>query len=311
MTLIIITHDLPLAADRADYLVIFDKGRVVEEGPSEKITTSPQSSYTKELLEAHRRLQNGDNPEIGDTVLCVEHLTRHFEGNPRPSVDDVSLDIHAGEILGLVGESGSGKSTVARCVAGLEKPDKGTVTFYEKDSQQPLPWSRERAQLVFQNPFGSLNPVMTVAQTLKEALRASGCADDAQAVRNLMESVGLSADLAARKPLTLSGGQCQRVAIARAIAPQPRLLIADEAVTALDANIQAHVLQTLLGLRRSLNLAILFISHDLDTVRRISDRIAVMQNGKVIESGTTDAVLNHPQHAYVRKLIAAMPPALD
>lgn len=311
MTLIIITHDLPLAADRADYLVIFDKGRVVEEGPSEKITTSPQSSYTKELLEAHRRLQNDDNPEIGDTVLCVEHLTRHFAGNPKPSVDDVSLGIHAGEILGLVGESGSGKSTVARCVAGLEKPDKGTVTFYEKDSRQPLPWSREQAQLVFQNPFGSLNPVMTVAQTLKEALWASGRTDDAQAVRNLMESVGLSADLADRKPLTLSGGQCQRVAIARAIAPQPRLLIADEAVTALDANIQAHVLQTLLGLRSSLNLAILFISHDLDTVRRISDRIAVMQNGKVIESGTTDAVLNHPQHAYVRKLIAAMPPALD
>ena len=185
------------------------------------------------------------------------------------------------------------------------------MTFYEKDSRQPLPWSREQAQLVFQNPFGSLNPVMTVAQTLKEALWASGRTDDAQAVRNLMESVGLSADLADRKPLTLSGGQCQRVAIARAIAPQPRLLIADEAVTALDANIQAHVLQTLLGLRSSLNLAILFISHDLDTVRRISDRIAVMQNGKVIESGTTDAVLNHPQHAYVRKLIAAMPPALD
>ena len=152
---------------------------------------------------------------------------------------------------------------------------------------------------------------MTVAQTLAEALRASGRPADTHAVKDLMESVGLEADLATRKPLTLSGGQCQRVAIARAIAPQPRLLIADEAVTALDANIQAHVLQTLLGLRRSLNLAILFISHDVDTVRRISDRIAVMQNGKVIESGTTDAVLNHPQHAYVRKLIAAMPPALD
>lgn len=311
MTLIIITHDLPLAADRADYLVIFDDGHVVEEGPSDRIITSPQSTYTKELLEAHRRLKKGASPKIGDAVLCVEHLTRRFEGNPKPSVDDVSFDICAGEILGLVGESGSGKSTVARCVSGLENPDTGRVTFYEKGTSRPLPWSREQAQLVFQNPFGSLNPIMTVAQTLAEALRASGRPADSQAVKTLMKSVGLEAELADRKPLTLSGGQCQRVAIARAIAPQPRLLIADEAVTALDANIQAHVLETLLDLRRNFNLAILFISHDLDTVRRISDRIAVMRQGRIIESGTTDEVLNHPQHAYVRKLIASMPPSLD
>ena len=311
MTLLIITHDLALAAERAQYLVVFHDGHVVEEGPSERVVHAPQSDYTRELLEAHGRLARGTVPDAGDTVLTVSHLIKQFDGTDAPSVDDVSLQIRAGEILGLVGESGSGKSTVARCITGLEDPTSGTVAFHEPATGAALHWSRGQAQLVFQNPYGSLNPTMTVEQTLAEALTASGRPADTAAVAELMGRVGLEAELADRRPATLSGGQCQRVAIARALAPEPRLLIADEAVTALDANIQTHVLETLLDLRRRLNLAILFISHDLDTVRRISDRIAVMQRGRVIETGTTEQVMNHPQHAYVRKLIAAMPRALD
>lgn len=311
MTLLIITHDLALAAERAQYLVVFHDGRVVEEGPSEQVVHAPKSAYTRELLEAHSRLDRGAVPPTGNAVLTVSHLVKQFDGTDTPSVDDVSLEVRAGEILGLVGESGSGKSTVARCITGLEAPSSGTVAFRDPATDAALPWSRGQAQLVFQNPYDSLNPTMTVAQTLTEALRASGRPADGTAVTELMGRVGLEPELADRRPATLSGGQCQRVAIARALAPEPRLLIADEAVTALDANIQTHVLETLLDLRRRLNLAVLFISHDLDTVRRISDRIAVMQHGKIIETGPTAKVMEHPQHAYVRKLIAAMPTALD
>ena len=310
MTLLIITHDLALAAERAQHLIVFHDGCVVESGPREQVVGAPKSAYTKELLEAHGRLDRGADHAAGKPVLRVSHLTKRFPGNPAPSVDDVSLEVRAGEILGLVGESGSGKSTVARCITGLERADAGTVAFVDTAGAE-YPWSRDQAQLVFQNPFGSLNPAMTVGQTLAEALKASGKASNAAAIAALMERVGLEVELIDRRPATLSGGQCQRVAIARALAPEPRLLIADEAVTALDANIQTHVLETLLDLRRKLDLAILFISHDLDTVRRISDRIAVMQRGSVIETGATATVMEHPEHPYVRQLIAAMPTSLD
>ena len=172
-------------------------------------------------------------------------------------------------------------------------------------------WSMHVAQLVFQNPYQSLNPTMTVRQTLAEALRASGSPADDAHIRKLLDVVGLEAEYLDRKPGTLSGGQCQRVAIARALAPQPKLLVADEAVTALDANVQRHVLETLLSLRERTDLAILFISHDLDTVRRIADRIAVMVDGRIIEEGSTAEVMDHPKHEYTRKLIASVPQALS
>ena len=311
MTLLIITHDLALAAERAQHLVVFHNGRVAEEGPREQVVQRPASPYTRELLEAHGRLARGIVPAAGATVLSVNNLVKQFDGTAVPSVDDVSIELREGEILGLVGESGSGKSTVARCITGLETPTAGTVEFSDPATGSPLPWSREQAQLVFQNPYGSLNPTMSVRQTLAEALAAAGKGADEAAILALMDRVGLEPQLIDRRPGTLSGGQCQRVAIARALAPEPRLLIADEAVTALDANIQTHVLETLLDLRRRLNLAILFISHDLDTVRRISDRIAVMQHGRIVETGPTQQVMEHPQHPYVRALIAAMPATLD
>ena len=218
--------------------------------------------------------------------------------------------MHAGEILGLVGASGSGKSTVARCLVHLERPDSGDVR-YADGKGGTTGWSVHVAQLVFQNPYQSLNPTMTVRQTLAEALRASGETADDTHIRRLLDVVGLETEYLDRKPGTLSGGQCQRVAIARALAPQPKLLVADEAVTALDANVQRHVLETLLSLREHTDLAILFISHDLDTVRRIADRIAVMVDGRIIEEGATAEVMDHPKHEYTRKLIASVPRALS
>ncbi|MBW3078525.1 ABC transporter ATP-binding protein [Bifidobacterium simiiventris] len=311
MTLLLITHDLALAVERANHLVVFHGGEVVEEGGRDQVVHHPRSPYTRELLEAHAKLHVEAPAETGETVvMAAHHLMKTYPGAVAPAVDDVSLDVRAGEILGLVGESGSGKSTVARCIVGLETPDSGSVV-YTGDDGNPTGWSRGEAQLVFQNPYGSLNPTMTVRQTLAEALRVSGKPADDAAVRALVAKVGLEAEYIDRKPGTLSGGQCQRVAIARALAPEPKLLVADEAVTALDANIQTHVLETLLELRSRLGLAILFISHDLDTVRRIADRIAVMRHGRIVETGTTDQVMNHPRHDYVRGLIAAMPPSLD
>lgn len=310
MTMLLITHDLALAVERADHLVVFHDGLVVEEGDREQVVHHPKSAYTRELLEAHAKLHVGTRTEPGKDVVIAQHVMKTFAGATVPAVDDVSLHVRAGEIVGLVGESGSGKSTVARCLVGLETPDSGSIAYVDAQGNH-VAWSREQAQLVFQNPYGSLNPTMTVRRTLTEALKISGKPHDDAAIRSLMSKVGLESNLIDRKPGTLSGGQCQRVAIARALAPEPKLLVADEAVTALDANIQTHVLETMLDLRERLGLAILFISHDLDTVRRISDRIAVMWHGRIVETGSTDQVMHHPQHDYVRTLIAAMPPSLD
>ena len=310
LTLVLITHDLALAAQRADHLVVFRDGRVVETGSRDDIIRHPRTAYTRELLAAHAGIGETARPAIGKTVVRAEHLVKRFAGTPRPAVDDVSLEVHAGEILGLVGASGSGKSTVARCLVHLERPDSGDVR-YADGKGGTTGWSMHVAQLVFQNPYQSLNPTMTVRQTLAEALRASGETADDTHIRRLLDVVGLETEYLDRKPGTLSGGQCQRVAIARALAPQPKLLVADEAVTALDANVQRHVLETLLSLREHTDLAILFISHDLDTVRRIADRIAVMVDGRIIEEGATAEVMDHPKHEYTRKLIASVPRALS
>ena len=310
MTLLLITHDLALAAERANYLMVFHHGEIVEAGASDSVIHNPQSPYTRELLQAHARLNRMDVTTSSQVVVTVQHLRKLYAGADQAAVDDVSFKVHAGEIVGLVGESGSGKTTVARCLVGLEHANEGKVTYFDAHGS-PTGWSRDQAQLVFQNPNGSLNPTMTIRQTLGEALRASHKSSNDTTIRSLLNQVGLESELIDRKPQTLSGGQCQRVAIARALAPNPQLLVADEAVTALDANIQTHVLETLLDLRKNMGLGILFISHDLDTVRRISDRIIVMRRGVILETGKTSTVMNNPQHPYVRALIASMPQSID
>jgi ABC-type glutathione transport system ATPase component len=235
--------------------------------------------------------------------------------DPFVAVDGVSLDVGAEETVGLVGESGSGKTTVARCVAGLQRPDSGTVSFegrpLERAGRRPAELQRA-VQMVFQDPRSSLNPRMSVAGIIGEAWRthpsAAPAGDRTQALHALLADVGMDADVADRRPGDLSGGQCQRVSIARALAVRPRLLVCDEAVSALDVSVQAQILRLLVDLRSTHHLAMLFISHDLGVVHQIADRVAVMRRGEVVEEGPATDVLGSPRHEYTQALLDA---ALD
>jgi len=230
------------------------------------------------------------------------------------AVDGVSIALNAGEVLGLVGESGCGKSTLSRCIAGLAPRTAGRVLWEGRDLDAMPPEERRRVQLsiqmVFQDPFASLNPRMTVFDTLAEPFRVhapASFAEIATSVRDLMNKVGLAGRFVRKYPHEFSGGQRQRIAIARALALSPRLLLADEPVSALDVSIQAQILNLLADLRREMGLAMLFISHDLAVVQHISDRVAVMQQGKVVEYGPVAEVIDHPAHPYTRALLASAP----
>ncbi|WP_154814377.1 ABC transporter ATP-binding protein [Actinophytocola xinjiangensis] len=249
------------------------------------------------------------------TVLEIRDLRVTYTGRGRRSVravDDVSLDVLPGETLALVGESGSGKSTIARCVMGLVRPQAGTITF----EGQPLgpvdrrPASAQRGlQMVFQDPGSSLNPRMTVGAIIREAWRThpavAPAGDRAEALAAVLADVGLDAGVATRRPSALSGGQQQRVSIARALALAPRLLVCDEAVSALDVSVQSQILRLLVDLRREHELSVLFITHDLAVVRQIADRVAVMRSGELVEQLPADQLFTEPAHPYTRDLLRA------
>jgi len=241
-------------------------------------------------------------------LLRVDGLVKQFRGATARALDGVSLEVRAGESVGIVGESGSGKTTLARCVVGLERPDEGSVRVLGRDG--PVNPGPRDVQIVFQDPYSALNPALSIGTMLAEAASVAPPGAHRRTVGELLRLVGLPEHYARRRPARLSGGERQRVAIARALAPAPRLLVCDESVSALDVSVQAQVLNLLADLRDELGLALLFISHDLAVVRQITDRVHVMRSGRVVESGPTETVLAAPQHPYTRALLASVPGAV-
>ncbi|WP_418277627.1 dipeptide ABC transporter ATP-binding protein [Isoptericola jiangsuensis] len=342
-----ITHDLGLAAERAEHLVVMFKGRVVESGPARQILADPQHPYTRRLVAsapslASRRIQvaheHGDESDqliahhgevevdaaAPDDVVVAKDLTKVFQiRGSRPgshtdfkAVDDVSFRLGRGKTLALVGESGSGKSTAANMVLGLLEPTSGVVEFDGVDVASLNPKAafafRRRIQPVFQNPYGSLDPTYSIYSSIEEPLRLHkvGTRKQREArVRELLDMVALPQSAMRRFPNELSGGQRQRIAIARALALQPEVIVLDEAVSALDVLVQAQILELLGKLQEDLGLSYLFITHDLAVVRQIADDVVVMQKGKVVEQATTDEVFDNPREQYTRDLLAAIPGA--
>jgi len=268
----------------------------------------------------HAQPRNGPvTPMI--ELLVVNGLRKTFSGGGPPwnrrrvmAVNDVSLRVVQGRTLGLVGESGSGKSTLGRCILGLIKPDSGEVRFDGVDvlslSSRSLRNFRRRVQPVFQDPYGSLDPRWPVGRSVRESLdsfRIGTTADRTQRVLDLFDRVGLSTALVDRLPADLSGGQRQRVGIAAALASEPELIIADEPVSALDMSVQAQILNLLADLQHDLGVASIFITHDLGVVEHVSDEVAVLFQGSIVEHGETDQVMNRPTHDYTRTLLAAIP----
>ena len=336
-----ITHDLGLAAERAQHIVVMYKGQVVESGPSLEVLQHPQHPYTKRLVAAAPSLasqriisakEHGENAdallehhvvgeqklETSETIITVDHLTKEFK-LPRKkemfkAVDDVSFSVKRGSTLAIVGESGSGKSTVANMVLKLLEPTSGTVTYEGKDISgfkgKELLDFRRHVQPVFQNPYGSLDPMYSIYRSSEEPLRIHSIGDKksrVKRVRELLDMVELPESVMGRYPNELSGGQRQRIAIARAMALDPDVIVCDEAVSALDVLVQDQVLRLLNDLQAEKGLSYLFITHDLAVVRQIADEVVVMQKGKLVEHATTDEVFDHPKQQYTRDLLDAIP----
>ncbi len=322
MAVIFITHDFGVVSDIADRVLVLEKGVVVEQGTAAEVLRNPQHPYTRALLAAVPTGAPPARPEpAGEVVLSVTGLEKTFRSRaglflPKrevPAVCGVSFDLHRGETLGLVGESGSGKSTIARLVTRIETPDAGEVRLLGEDlgamKGAALREARRRIQMVFQDPFGSLNPRRRIGQAIADGPIAAGVprAKAMADARRLLELVGIDPDAAGRLPHEFSGGQRQRIGIARALALEPQVLVADEAVSALDVTVQAQVLDLLEQLKRQLNLAILFITHDLQVAAQICDRVAVMQRGRIVEIGPAAEIFAHPRHEYTRALLSAIP----
>lgn len=319
LTTLFITHDLGVVAEFCDDVTVMREGAIVEQASARALFEHPQHPYTRMLLAAVPRVDEGrpaaDVPAAPTPVLQVEELRvdlAHRPGllrKPHPfyAVDGVSLHIAPGEVLGLVGESGCGKSTLSRAVCGILQPTQGVVRLTGTDvTHLPAGHSdRHGVQYVFQDAYAALNPLRTVRQTLLEA--AATAADQPPDPDGLMRLVGLDPAMLDRRPGAFSGGQRQRIGIARALAARPRLLLCDEPVSALDVSVQAQVMDLLQSLREELAISILFIAHNLGVVRQISDRIAVMNKGVIVETGSVDQVYNEPRHPYTRSLLQASP----
>ncbi|MGO7365739.1 dipeptide ABC transporter ATP-binding protein [Rhizobium leguminosarum] len=333
LSIILITHDLGIVAQTCDRIAVLRGGKLLEEGPKRTILARPQHPYTINLINSH--------PSIpGETVAPLLELAAASQPARRPllEIDDlhvrfraggallrggaktvsavagVSLQIMPGETVGIVGESGSGKSTLARAVLGLTPLSSGHVTFDGVDlalqKSAGLAKLRRETAMVFQDPYNALNPRLTIGQMLAEVLKVQGkVARSVIPVRigELLDLVGLEREFAGRKPRSMSGGQCQRAGIARALAVDPKLIIADECVAALDVTIQAQIIELFRDLTAKMNLTLIFIAHDLAIVRNLCERVVVMYRGEIVEEGRSEEVFARPKHPYTAALIAAIP----
>ncbi|MGX1934696.1 ABC transporter ATP-binding protein [Microbacterium resistens] len=344
MSMLFITHDLGVVAEVADHVVVMRRGEIVERGSVEEIFHAPQHPYTRQLLDAlpQRQAENGASarrratpspPEERERpILEVRDLTVEFQartgrrfGSRRTStfraLDRVGFTLERGRTLGVVGESGCGKTTLGRTLLRAYTPQDGSILYRhdagsEVDLAQVsgaglLPY-RRHIRMVFQDPYGSLNPRMTVEQVITEPLaaaRTGTAAERREKAASLLTRVGLSPDTLSRYPHAFSGGERQRIGIARALITDPRIVVADEAVSALDVSVRRQVLELFAELQEELDLTYVFISHDLSVVESISDHVAVMYYGRIVEYGAAEQVFTDPQHGYTRSLLSAIPVA--
>ncbi|HTR85038.1 MAG TPA: ABC transporter ATP-binding protein, partial [Reyranella sp.] len=325
MGVLFITHDFGVVAEIADRVAVMQQGKLVEFGERDRVLNEPQHPYTRGLIGAVPRLIPRPKAAAGRPeapVLATVALDKTYRSSGGwfgrgsrvvHAAKAVNVEVRRGETLGIVGESGSGKSTLARCITRLVEVDSGQILLDRTDlrslTRRQLRPYRERIQMVFQDPYGSLDPRCTVGRLISEGPVIHGV-DRAEAVartHELLELVGLDRRVADRYPHEFSGGQRQRIGIARALALRPQVLVADEPVSALDVSVQAQVLQLLSDVRDRFNLAMLFITHDLRVAAQVCDRIAVMRLGEIVETGPTVEVFSAPQHAYTRELLAAVP----
>lgn len=338
MSVLFITHDLGLVADIADQVAVMRKGEIIEQGTVTEVLKTPAEAYTKNLLNcrpsAHppkTRLPEFENPEdenkpngftsvvSNEIILEIKDLVvdikAHKTGNQKRILDRISFDLFKGEIIGLVGESGCGKTTLGKSIVGLQPITEGSICFEE---QQIFPiaaknrrYLAQKIQMVFQDPFGSLDPRVRIGDAIMEPLLVhdlgKGKSVRKEMAEEMLRRVRLSPNFFNRYPHEFSGGQRQRICIARALVMKPSLLIFDESVSALDVSVQASILNLIADLKQELGFSAIFISHDLSVIHHLSDRIMVMEKGKIIEQGPASEIFYHPKQVYTQKLIEAIP----
>jgi peptide/nickel transport system ATP-binding protein len=322
MSVLLITHDLGVVAQMADRVAVMNQGKILETAAKERLFKTPTHAYTKKLLNSlpentSRRVESKNKHVISTPILTVNDLKVSF--GPVKAVDGVSFELMAGKTLCLVGESGCGKTTTGKAILRLIDPQSGEINFQNIDlaklSQRKMKPYRGAVQMVFQDPFASMDPRMRIRETLLEGVEAlkqfSKTAEKEKWIDMLLEQVGLDVAMKYRYPHEFSGGQRQRIAIARALSVNPKLIVCDEPTSSLDMSIQSQILDLLKALQQAMNLSYVFITHNLGVVQLLADYVAVMYLGRIVEYGTYEEVLKTPKHPYTQALLAAVPSVLD
>ena len=325
MSMILITHDMGVVAQTADRVLVMKDGKKIEDGKVEEIFVGSNEDYTKQLLASVPRLTSNSKFKENlpkSNLISIENLSKSFLRNTFFSkkkisvnaLENISLQIGHGEVVSLVGESGSGKSTLGRILLKLTNADKGTIRFdgldFYNNKSTELKKFRSTIQIIFQDPYSSLDPKRTIGYSISEPLIIQNkyrATEIQEKVRKLLTAVGINPDSAKRYPHEFSGGQRQRIAIARAISTEPKIIVADEPTSALDVTVQAQILELLLKLKDEQNISFLFISHDLAVVQQVSDSVAVLCEGRILEKGSTSQVLQNPLNGYTKSLINSVP----